>query len=158
MWFNFYVCTDVYCTGMNKNVMTRMSEMIGSWKNWFKTTEFVCQACWWQAPHLHQHRLNHLQDSTTSCRYLRALHPRVMDTIEMTKFVCRRLSFVSLLQRSIRGPLNLEDTGIVMQKSEWSQQSNHFAKEREDLPYHISSEKEERQPQIRRQNQTKFRR
>lgn len=79
-----------------------------------------------------------------------------MDTIEVTKFACRRLSFVSLLQRSIRGPLNLEDTGIVMQNSEWSRQSNDFAKEREDVPYHISSEKEERQPKVRRQNQTQF--
>lgn len=74
----------------------------------------------------------------------------------MTKFVCRRLSFVSLLQRSIRGPLNLEYTGIVMQNSEWSRQSNDFAKKREDVPYHISSEKKERQPKVSRQNQTQL--
>lgn len=115
MWFNFYVCMDVYCTGMSQNVMTRMSETISTWKHWSKTPELVCQACWWQAPHLHQHRLNHLQDSTNRCRYLRALHPCVMDTTEVTKFVCRRLSFVSLLQRSLRGPLNLADTETVMQ-------------------------------------------
>lgn len=91
MWFKFYVCMDVYCSGMNKNPMTGMSEMIGTWKNWCKTIELVCQACWWQAPQLHQHRLNHLQDSTNSCGYLRALHPCAMDTMEVTKFVCRRL-------------------------------------------------------------------
>lgn len=80
-----------------------------------------------------------------------------MDTIEVTEFVCRRLSFVSLLQRSIRGLLNLEDTGIVMQKSEWSQQGNHFVIEREDVTYQINSEKEEKQPKIRTQNQAQFR-
>lgn len=157
MWFNFYFCMDIYCTGMNKNVMTKMSEMIGTWKNWSKTTELVCQACWWQASHLHQHRLNHLEDSTNSCKYLRALHPCVLDTIEVTKFACRRLSFVSLLQRNIKRttePRRHWDSHAKL--CEWSRQSNDFAKEREDVPYHISSEKEERQPKVRRQNQTQF--
>ena len=39
---------------------------------------------------------------------------------------------------------------------EWSQQRNHSAEEREDVPDHISSEKEERQPEVMGQKKIWF--
>lgn len=87
MWFKLYVCMDIYCTGAYQNLMTKMSEMTGTWKTWSKVMHLVYQL--WQAHRLQQHRLSHPEDNaetavgTCSIALLCYAH-----TIEVTIFSC----------------------------------------------------------------------
>lgn len=144
MWFKLYVCMDIYCTGAYQNLMTKMSKMIGTWKTWSKIMHLVCQL--WQAHHLQQHRLSHPEDNTGCCRYLQV--PVAVGTcsiallcyahtIEVTIFSC-------LQEPSTCFPAAKEHQGTAEPRRhcgshstvcEGSQQSNHSAKERKDVPY-----------------------
>lgn len=117
MWFNLYICMDIYCIGANQNSTIKMSEMIGTWKTWSKIIELVCQL--WQGHYLQQCRLNHLEDNTETAVGTRehctlALYAYNRGNTKRYFLVCRRLPFLSLLPKSIRGLLNLGDTGVVI--------------------------------------------